>query len=93
MQINCPHCGVRPASEFTYGGDATLQRPTKYDEKSLDSWMEYVYYRRNPRGWHSEYWHHQSGCRAWLEVERHTVTHEIRGVRTMLKQQPGGEQI
>lgn len=39
--------------------------------------MNYVYFRENPRGPHSEYWHHVGGCRAWLKVRRDTVTHEI----------------
>ena len=24
-----------------------------------------------------EYWHHGGGCRAWLVVDRDTLTHEI----------------
>ena len=27
MRINCPHCGERDVREFTYLGDASLQRP------------------------------------------------------------------
>lgn len=92
MQINCPHCGPRSVSEFSYGGDATLKRPTEYTEEAFELWMDYVYYRANPRGWHNEYWHHQGGCRAWLKLERHTVSHEIRKVHALIEQQKGGEE-
>ena len=27
MRIPCPYCGSRDVAEFTYLGDATLQRP------------------------------------------------------------------
>jgi sarcosine oxidase subunit delta len=75
LRINCPWCGVRNEDEFSYGGDATVARPA--DDASQDEWYEYVYTRNNPAGRHSEYWHHVNGCRAWIKVERDTVTHEI----------------
>jgi heterotetrameric sarcosine oxidase delta subunit len=28
-------------------------------------------------GWHTEWWHHSGGCRQWVKVVRHTLTHEI----------------
>ncbi|MDH3947261.1 MAG: sarcosine oxidase subunit delta, partial [Chromatiales bacterium] len=33
--------------------------------------------RDNPAGPHREYWHHVNGCRAWIVMERDTLTHEI----------------
>ena len=27
IRINCPFCGLRDHSEFTYGGDATIEYP------------------------------------------------------------------
>ena len=33
--------------------------------------------RKSPRGKHVELWHHISGCRQWIKVERDTATHEI----------------
>jgi methylglutamate dehydrogenase subunit B len=80
MRINCPWCGPRPLSEFTYGGDATVARPKKPDTAGLDAWMEYVYLRENPAGRHKEYWHHGTGCRSWIIVTRDTTTHEIEKV-------------
>lgn len=76
MRITCPYCGQRDLVEFAYGGDATQPRP---DEADLDAerWAQYVFSRKNPRGWHQEYWQHVHGCRAWLQVTRNTATHEI----------------
>ncbi len=85
MRILCPHCGERPTSEFTYGGDATVQRPTQLTEDAHQEWADYVYYRDNPRGLHHEFWHHSSGCRAWIQVERNTLTHVIKSSRPMEK--------
>jgi heterotetrameric sarcosine oxidase delta subunit len=80
LRIFCPCCGERNHDEFRYGGDATVQRPA-VDETSFDVWYDFVYARRNPRGAHREYWQHVAGCRQWLIVERHTVTHCINDVR------------
>jgi sarcosine oxidase subunit delta len=75
LLIDCPWCGERDHDEFTYLGDASVERPG--DGASEQDWMEYVYLRDNPRGDHWEYWHHSSGCQTWIKVHRHTVTHEI----------------
>ena len=87
MRINCPYCGERDHHEFTYGGDASKQRPT-YDDDNLDHWYEYVFLRQNPRGRHSEYWQHSNGCRQWLRVERDTLTHDIFSVRPSAEVEP-----
>lgn len=78
-QISCPHCGTRDEREFHYRGDATVKRPAA--DAPQQAFFEYVYLRNNPKGWHTEFWVHALGCRQWLIVERHTVTHEIRSVR------------
>jgi len=36
-----------------------------------------VYLRDNPRGPHDEYWQHVNGCRQWLKVRRHVVSHRV----------------
>ncbi|MBB2796603.1 UNVERIFIED_ORG: sarcosine oxidase subunit delta [Rhizobium pisi] len=87
--ISCPHCGVRPKEEFSIRGDANLVRPAP--EACQDAWYDYVYLRDNPKGRHSEYWHHSSGCRRWLIVERDTVTHKVHGVRDAALAKLGGE--
>ncbi|MCG8548697.1 MAG: sarcosine oxidase subunit delta [Alphaproteobacteria bacterium] len=76
VRIKCPFCGERDYSEFKYYGDASKVRPD-FENESIDDWCRHVFVRDNPMGWHVEYWHHVHGCRAWLRVERHTVTHRI----------------
>ena len=75
LRINCPFCGERDHSEFTYGGDATVTCPAL--GASAEAWFEAVYVRSNPKGPHRERWQHSDGCRLWLIVERDTVTHAI----------------
>ena len=77
MQIKCPFCGLRDYTEFTYGGDANVRRPTNPDALSDEQWSEYVYLRDNPRGVHDELWQHMAGCRRWIAVRRNTYTHDV----------------
>ncbi len=76
MLIPCPHCGSRPVEEFTFLGDAKVERPATPDDAK---WHDYVYLRDNPRGPIDEFAHHSGGCRAWLVVSRDTKTHEVFG--------------
>ena len=90
MRIDCPHCGLRPVEEFTMKGDASLVRPAPVDPATMDKaqqaqWHDYVFLRDNPKGRFAEYWHHAGGCRAWLVVERNTITHEVYSVTTAIK--------
>jgi heterotetrameric sarcosine oxidase delta subunit len=80
LLIPCPWCGPRNQLEFTYGGDATATRPSP--DAPMETWLEFVYLRDNPRGPHQELWHHSAGCRQWFKVLRDTRTHDIlAGVR------------
>ena len=76
IMIDCPWCGRRDESEFTYRGDATVRRPAA--NAGPDAFTAYVYRRRNPRGWHVEWWFHGDGCRQVLQVVRNTLTHQVR---------------
>jgi len=78
MRLTCPNCGARDSGEFSYGGDAT-RKPPGLDNAAAaaDLWHDYVYARANPRGVHSEHWQHVHGCRAWVRVERDTLSHEV----------------
>jgi heterotetrameric sarcosine oxidase delta subunit len=78
LRICCPYCGVRDEVEFRYRGDASLARPPA--DAALDSFVSYVYERRNSHEWHQEWWLHTAGCRRLLKVSRHATTHEIREV-------------
>jgi heterotetrameric sarcosine oxidase delta subunit len=78
MRITCPFCGPRDEAEFAYRGDATVTRPAP--DAGEAAFAAYLYERANPKGWHVQWFQHAQGCRQWLKVERHTVTHEIRSV-------------
>ncbi|MBS0364838.1 MAG: sarcosine oxidase subunit delta [Proteobacteria bacterium] len=78
LRIPCPWCGPRDESEFRYRGDASVVRPAA--QAATADFIDYVYQRDNPRGWHCEWWLHTGGCRQLLRVERHTLTDEIRTV-------------
>jgi sarcosine oxidase subunit delta len=78
IRIDCPWCGRRDEAEFSYRGDATVARPAA--DAPVAAFHDFVYARRNPRGWHVEWWQHAAGCRQYLKVLRHTMTHEVRAV-------------
>jgi len=78
IRINCPFCGERDHSEFSYGGDAAITYPEL--DASIEAWHDAVFMRENIRGVQLETWHHVSGCRMWLIVERDTITHKIKSV-------------
>jgi sarcosine oxidase subunit delta len=80
MRIPCPFCGERGVGEFSYRGDATLQRPDPATENALAAFVDYVHLRDNPAGRHHEFWQHTAGCRAWLVVVRDVRTHAIEAV-------------
>ena len=81
MRIECPFCGERDVSEFTYLGDAHFKRPDPETPDAQTQFVEAVYLRDNPAGPHEELWYHGSGCRGWLRVTRNTRTHEILAVQ------------
>lgn len=85
MRIECPFCGERDVSEFTYLGDADFHRPPAAGEAGgeglAERFYEAVYLRDNPAGAHRELWYHAGGCLSWLQVTRNTRTHEILAVQ------------
>jgi heterotetrameric sarcosine oxidase delta subunit len=78
LRIPCPWCGERDETEFRYRGDAHQARPEA--QAGPEEFIDFVYRRDNPRGWHREWWLHVGGCRRLLKVVRHTVSHQIRTV-------------
>ncbi len=80
LLIKCPWCGPRDEDEFSYGGEAHIQRPTNPDALSDMEWADYLFNRSNTKGWHREQWCHSHGCRRWFNVVRHTVSYEIQAV-------------
>lgn len=83
MLLCCPNCRERPEWEFTFGGPAHIARPVPAERVTDAQWAAYLFFRDNPKGWHRERWCHSYGCNEWFNVERHTVTHEIRAVYRM----------
>jgi heterotetrameric sarcosine oxidase delta subunit len=81
MRIECPFCGERDSSEFTYLGDAGYRRPQPDATDASERFYEAVYLRDNPAGPHQELWYHASGCMSWLRVTRDTRTHAILAVQ------------
>ena len=80
LLIECPWCGPREQSEFTYGGEAHIIRPEDSDSLSDEAWGEYLFVRANTCGRHREQWCHSNGCRRWFNVERDTVSYQIHSV-------------
>ena len=74
--IKCPWCGERAETEFTYKGDANIKRPDPQNSTD-DEWLNHIYFRKNPKGTHNEFWQHTSGCRQFFKVQRNLITHEI----------------
>ena len=79
LLIECPWCGERAESEFSYGGEAGIVRPTDPDAMTDAEWGDYLFNHKNPKGAHQELWNHAQGCRQWFSVERDTVTYKITG--------------
>jgi heterotetrameric sarcosine oxidase delta subunit len=75
--IDCPHCGPREATEFSFGGEAIRRARSDATDREL---ADALYVRRNVHGWQTEWWWHDAGCRSWLEIERDTRSDQIRRI-------------
>ena len=74
MEIDCPHCGPRAQTEFAY--ERTLDSIVTLAMPATEA-VARLYARTNPRGLDDELWRHSFGCRQWLVLRRHRVSHEI----------------
>ncbi|WP_353203783.1 sarcosine oxidase subunit delta [Sphingomonas sp.] len=74
MQIDCPYCGPRAQVEFAY--ERTLDSIVTLDLPAEEA-VARLYARANPRGLDDELWRHSFGCRQWLVLRRHRVSHAI----------------
>lgn len=79
LLISCPWCGAREQTEFAYFGEAHIARPDDPDKLSDAEWADYLFFRKNPRGWHAERWMHAAGCRRFFNLARHTADGTIAG--------------
>ena len=71
LRIDCPTCGSRPYTEFSFGGELPSEGA---------GYFERAWVRENIAGIQRERWFHDAGCRRWLTVERDTRTNEIHAV-------------
>jgi len=82
--IHCPHCNEnREEEEFSYGGEAFIARPVNPEAESDESWSDYLFNRKNIKGWNWEMWGHSTACRKFFIVKRNTATHVIEGSWTL----------
>ena len=79
IQVPCPYCGLRNASEFRWVGEMN-HRPDP-NRTTPEEWRDYLYMNHNPAGWTTETCYHRAGCRQYFVVERHTMTNELRAAR------------
>lgn len=80
LLITCPHCGPRAQTEFVY--ERTVDAIVQPDADPAEA-MAALFTRANLRGLDEELWRHTYGCRAWLVMMRHRVTHEITAIRAI----------
>jgi len=90
LLIECPWCGRRDESEFSYAGEAHIVRPLETEKLSDEAWADYLFMRKNPKGLHREQWLHAAGCRRYFNVERDTATYQISGSYRIGEMPPSG---
>lgn len=88
LLIECPWCGKRDEEEFSYGGEAHIERPKDPDALSDEEWADYLFMRKNTKGVYNERWNHAHGCGRWFNAVRDTSTHEISTVYKMGEKAP-----
>jgi sarcosine oxidase subunit delta len=76
--IECPNCGLRPYTEFWFGGEMPTLMPG--EAGAGDEEFERVWLRRNATGVQEEQWFHYSGCRRWLVISRDTLANVVHAV-------------
>jgi sarcosine oxidase, subunit delta len=78
LQIHCPYCRQQRAEEeFSYSGEAHIQRPLAPEDLTDAEWGDYLFFRKNPRGLHHEMWYHAAGCRRYFCATRDTRSYQI----------------
>jgi len=84
LVLTCPHCAEkREEEEFAYGGEAFIARPLAPETLDDETWGDYLFMRKNLKGWHWEMWSHNTGCRKFFVVKRNTATNAIVGTWTL----------
>lgn len=75
-QLDCPLIGVRPVSEFVYGGAV---RPAQLGDPDPDELAVHVFHRDGSPRVLCEWWYHRPTGR-WFVLERDTATNEVHKV-------------
>lgn len=88
LLIECPWCGARAESEFSYGGEGGIVRPSNTEAMTDEQWGDYLFMRQNPIGLHHEQWRHSSGCGRWFNALRDTTTYRFEAVWKIGDQPP-----
>ena len=75
LLIRCPYCDEdRPEVEFSYAGEAHIERVKDPSKLSDTQWESFLFIRSNPRGIHYERWVHTHGCARHFNAVRDTVS-------------------
>lgn len=72
LLIECPYCGPRAETEFAYGGEAHIVRPSDPANTSEEEWAAFLYLRDNVKGVIAERWRHAHGCGRFMNALRDT---------------------
>lgn len=81
-QLTCPVNGLRPISEFAYGGECReMPDPGACSD---EQWSDYVFNRSGAAGIKREWWYHLASG-TWFIAERDTAADRV--LRTYLSGQ------
>lgn len=72
--LACPVNGIRPISEFVFGGEYRMMPDT--DTCSDYEWAAYVHYRDGAPSVKKEWWYH-SPSGTWFIAERNTMSDQV----------------
>jgi len=87
LMLTCPCCGAAgEETEFHPGGEAHLKRAASGSDD--ETFRDYMFQRRNPRGVHFERWRHAFGCGKWFHAARCTQTLEVFGTYSAQTTEP-----
>ena len=90
LRIDCPWCGPRDQTEFSYGGEAHIVRPAEPETLSDEAWGDYLFNRKKTKGRFLEQWCHTAGCRRWFNAVRDSQSYQIEAVYRIGEQPPEG---
>lgn len=75
LLIKCPYCGDEHSElEFRGAQDAHIERPKNITETTDEEFVEFLYWRDNPKGIIFERWRHIHGCGRFFNAVRDTVS-------------------